>query len=243
LSEGSHAPASRPIKPAYLIGGGLLALGAIVGILILLTGGSKSPIISGNSPEPNAPGFQFKTLKLHAITTGPVTTQNPQAHPDAAKASTAAGPAATSAKAVLHSYYTDAFLLPSNWTQGSYDSAFDSFSDQAKTQAQQHLAVLTAGTSAGDSYATIKPTKATIKTRVLLDGVYRPYSVACTIYFEAAAVNKTGGGKVYLVSQGQFILEKVGAGWKITSFSVSRADQGSGPASASASASASGSSA
>lgn len=221
----------------------MLALGAIVAILILLTGGSKSPLIPGQSPDAKTPGFQFKTLKLHAITTGPVTTQDPGAHPDAQKASTAADPAATSAKAVLHAYYTDAFLLPANWTQGSYDSAFDSFSDQAKTQAEQHLAVFTAGTSAGDSYATIKPTKATIKTRVLLDALYRPYSVACTIYFEAAAASKTGDGRVNLVSQGQFILQKVGGGWRVTSFSVSRADQRTTSPSASASASASGSSA
>jgi hypothetical protein len=241
LSEGSHAPASRPVKPAYLIGGGVLALVVIVGLLILLTGGSASPIIGGSKSETPTPGFQFKALKLHAITTGPVTTQNPDAHPDTQKASTAAGPAAADAKAVMHAYYTDAFLAPDNWTQGSYDSAFDGFSPQATNQAQQHLPVLTAGTAAGDTFSSIKPTKATIKTRVLLDGLYRPYSVACTIYFEAAAANKTGGGKVDLVSQGQFILQKVGNAWKVTSFSVRRADQGVPAPSGSASPSASGS--
>ncbi len=241
MSEGAHIPKSRPVKPAYLIGGGLVALGAIVGILILLTGGSNSPIIGAQSSEPPTPGFQFKVLKFHAITTGPATTQDPNAHPDTQKASQAAGPAGTIAKALLHSYYTQAFLVPDNWRKGSYDSAFVAFSDPAKNQAEQHLAVLTAGTGAGDKYTTIKPAKATIKTRVLLDSAYRPYSVACTIFFQADATTKSGGGKVNLVSQGRFILQKDGDAWKVMSFSVSRADKSSASPSASASASASGS--
>ena len=141
---------------------------------------------------------------------------------------------------MLRRYYTDAFLLPSNWSQGSYDSAFGGCV-RHQAQAQQHLPALTAGTSAGDTYATIKPTKATIKTRVLLDARYRPFAVACTIVFNADAVKKAGGGTVVLVSQGQFILEKVGAGWKVTSFSVTRADRGRADATESGAAAPSGS--
>jgi hypothetical protein len=231
LAEGRHAPEARSIKPAYLVAGGVVALAAIVGVLILLTGGSASPIIGGSKSEQPTPGFQFKVEKTHVITTGPATTQDPNAKPDSAKAAKAAGPAADSAKAVLHTYYTQAFLAPANWTNGTYDSAFAPFAGQAKSQAQQHLAVLTAGTSAADTYRAIQPSKATIKTRVLVDGKNQPFSVACTIFFDANATKKSGSGKVVLQSQGKFILQKVGSSWKITSFTITRSDQvtASGP--------------
>jgi len=225
LAEGRHTSQSRTIKPAYLIAGGVVALAAIVGILILVTGGKASPLLPGHSTVP-IPGFAFTTEKTAVITTGPVTTQDPNAKPNKQKATQAGDPAAANAKAMLHSYYTQAFLAPDNWTGGSYDSAFTDFSDQAKAQAQQHLPALTAGANAGDLYSSIQPAKATIKTRVLLDGKYQPYAVACTVVFNANATKKTGGGTTVLVSQGRFILEKVGGAWKITSFTVDRADKG-----------------
>jgi hypothetical protein len=223
LSEGRHTSQSRNIKPAYLIAGGVVALAAIVGILILLTGGKNSPLVPGHSEAP-IPGFAFTTEKTAVITTGPPTTQDPNVTPNKAKATQAGTPAAANAKAMLHGYYTQAFLAPDNWTSGSYDSAFVDFSDQAKAQAQHHLQALTAGTNAGDTYASIKPTKSTLKTRVLLGANYQPYAVACTIVFNADATKKSGG-TVVLVSQGRFILEKVGAKWQITSYTVNRADR------------------
>jgi hypothetical protein len=224
LAEGRHTSQSRSIKPAYLIAGGVVALAAIVGILILVTGGSNSPLVPGHSEVP-IPGFAFQTEKTAVITTGPPTTQDPNATPNKQKATQAGAPAAANAKLMLHGYYTQAFLAPDNWTNGSYDSAFEHFSDHAKTQAQHHLPALTAGANAGDLYASIKPTKATLKTRVLLDGTYQPYAVACTIVFNADATKKNGGGTTVLVSQGRFILEKVGGTLQITSFTVNRADK------------------
>lgn len=224
MAEGRHTSQSRNIKPAYLIAGGVVALAAIVGVLILLTGGKNSPLVPGHSEAP-IPGFAFTTEKTAVITTGPPTTQDPNATPNKAKATQAGAPAAANAKAMLHGYYTQAFLAPDNWTNGSYDDAFVDFSDQAKTQAQAHLQALTAGTNAGDTYASIKPTKSTLKTRVLLDANYQPYAVACTIVFNADATKKSGG-TVVLVSQGRFILQKVGAKWQITSYTVNRADRG-----------------
>jgi hypothetical protein len=221
LAEGRHTSQSRPVKPAYLIAGGVVALAAIVGILILVTGGKNSPLNLGGSSPASTPGFAFTSEKAAVITTGPVTTQDPNATPDKAKATQAGEPAATNAKAMLHNYYTQAFLAPGNWTSGSYDSAFTNFSPRARAQAQRHLEALTAGVAAGDTYSTIKPTKATIKTRVLLDGKYQPYGVACTIVFNADAARKSGG-TVVMISEGRFILEKVGSTWQITSFNVTR---------------------
>lgn len=240
MAEGRHTSQSRNVKPAYLVAGGVVALAAIVGILILVTGGKNSPLVPGHSEAPT-PFFTFTTEKAAVITTGPPTTQDPNAAPNKQKATQAGVPAAANAKAMLHDYYTQAFLAPDNWMNGSYDNAFTNFSDQAQAQAQHHLQALTAGTAAGDTYSSIKPTKSTLKTRVLLDANYQPYAVACTIVFNADAVKKAGGGTVVLVSQGRFILEKVGAKWEITSYTVNRADRGEPVATGSGTATPSGS--
>jgi hypothetical protein len=240
LAEGRHTSQSRTIKPAYLIAGGVVALVAVVGILILVTGGKDSPLVPGHGSEAPTPFFTFTTEKTAVITTGPPTTQDPNATPNKQKATQAGVPAAANAKAMLHGYYTQAFLVPDNWMNGSYDDAFIDFSDQAKAQAQHHLPALTAGTNAGDTYSSIKPTKSTLKTRVLLDANYQPYAVACTIVFNADATKKTGG-TVVMVSQGRFILEKVGAKWQITSYTVNRADRSEPVASGSGAATPSGS--
>ena len=198
---------------------------AVVVLLLVFLGGSSKGGNAASSSDVRTPGFQFKDIGVRVFTTGPTTTQDPKAKPDLQKANQAAGPAVTNAKLMLHQYFTQAFLVPANWTSGSYDAAFTNFSAAAKAQAQQHLAVLTAGPNAGTLFTSIKPAKASLRTRVLLDAKNRPYAVACDTFFVATATKKSGGS-ASLVSTGSFTLQRVGNTWQIVSFKVKRTDQG-----------------
>jgi hypothetical protein len=241
LAEGRHAPQSRRIKPAYLIAGGVGALALIVGLIVVLTGGSDSPLIPGHSEAPT-PTFAFQVTKTVPVTT--LLLQPDGSPPDAKKSAEAAKPAAANTQRTLHALYSDAFLVPDNWTNDSYDDAFASFSEQAQTQAMEQIDILTAGSTAGDTYSEIQPTKATMKTKVLLGPEGRPYSAVSTVTFAADATLKDGSGTMTLISKGQYVFEKTADGWQITAFSVRRTDQapqGSGSTIGSTTGSASGS--
>ena len=222
MAEGRHAPQSRRIKPAYLIAGGVGALALLVGLLVVLTGGSDSPLIPGHSEAPT-PTFTFQVTKTVPVTT--VLLQPDGSPPDAKKSAEAAKPAAANTQKTLHALYSDAFLVPGNWTNDSYDDAFDSFSEEAQAQAMEQIDILTAGSTAGETYSDIQPAKATMKTKVLLDpegpavlgGEHGDVHGGCHL--------KDGSGTMTLISKGQYVFEKTSDGWQITAFSVQRTDQ------------------
>jgi hypothetical protein len=220
LADGRHASTSRSIKPAYLIAGGVLVLALIVGALVLITGGSDSPLVGGQSPVPT-PAFSFTAGKTVVVTTA--------MDPDQAttqKAVQAAKPTAANAEKMIHDLYSNAFLVPDDWTTGSYDAAFDDFTDEANAEAMKQIDVLTAGSAAGDTFSAIEPgKKTTFTTKVLVDPKGQPYSTVSTVTFTATATKKDGSGAIDIVSKGQYVIEKTADGWKITAFKVNRDDQ------------------
>jgi hypothetical protein len=232
LAEGRHTPAPRRIKPAFLIAGVIVALAAIGGVLILITGGSDSPLnpLPHSSPTPT-PEFAFKVSKTVVFPTAlaPQPGASSTATPSPKKDQAAAKPAVAQTQRILHDLYSNAFLVPDNWSGGNYDSAFTAFSSQASKEATSNVEVLTAGTSAGDTFDTITPAKATLKAKVLLDARGLPYSVVGIVTFTADGAKKDGGTHVF-VSKGQYTFQKTGGGWTITSFSVNRADSEKKPA-------------
>ena len=116
LAEGRHAPASSRKTPLLIIGGVVVA-GALVALVIALSGGSDGPLSLGND-TPETPEFAFKASKPIVITTA--ANPQPEAPPPtptqvkAAKkrALAAAQPAADAAVETLDAYYTAAFLDP-----------------------------------------------------------------------------------------------------------------------------------
>jgi hypothetical protein len=232
LAEGRHTPAPRRIKPAYLVAGVVGALVVIGGVLILITGGSDSPLnpIPHDSPTPT-PEFAFKVSKIIVVPTAlaPQPGASPTATPGAKKEKAAAAPAVAQTQRILHDLYSNGFLVPDNWQGANYDDVFTAFSTQASKEATGNVDVLTAGTSAGDTYDTIQPTKATLKAKVLMDGRGVPYSVTDIVTFTADGAKKNGGTRVF-VSKGQYIFLKTDGAWTITSFSVNRADTEKKPA-------------
>ena len=128
---------------------------------------------------------------------------------------------------MLTELYTEGFLDPANWEEGSYADAFGGFARGARDQAETHPGLLTAGPGAGDRYERIEPRSGRIATRILLDRQGSPVLLVSVVRFSALA---TGSDEVVLRSAGQYLFERVGSAWRIVSFDVTRDDRPRGAA-------------
>jgi hypothetical protein len=206
------------VKPLYVV---LAVIGVIVVVLggvLLLTGGKDSPPGAANagSISPTAGHFTFHIDQPQVLLTSPQT--NP------GRAAKDAKPAAQAVEKLIHDFYVEAYLDPVQWANGPYAGAFSAFSDGAKAEAMSQLDAMTAGAQAADAIDTIDTKDASLKEKVLMDQRGNPYSVVAVVTFEASAAMKDGSSGD-ITSQGQYIFEKTGAGWQVTSFSVTRNDK------------------
>lgn len=198
----------------------------LVGVVMLLTlRGGAVPIIGGEDEV--TPPFDFTVRGARAVAT---TTDADQ---DALNAD--AEQLAPDITPTIDDLYTFAFLDPSNWQDGSYDEAFESFSPDAAATAQDSAAVLTLGADAGDVYKTVEPRKSTISYEILYDRDGNPNTAVATVVFRALAQRKDGT-YIAVLSEGTLFLRDLD-GWKITAFDVTRGDEETTPPSPSPSAS------
>ena len=232
LSQGRHrepartpSPPSRPsraskrrlpfavvIVPIVLVAGGAIAL-------FTLTGGSIPGIISGG-PDNSTPAFDFRPGKTIAISTSDnVRTKDLQVPADQT---------AAEATPVIDALFTQAFLNPENWRDGSYDSAFEAFDDAARASAETQIETVTLGTSAGDTYDTVSPGKSKLWFRVLFDADSTPTTVVAVVRFHALG-KRTDGTYTDITAHAQFFMHDTGDGWTIFSFKVGRTDQETTP--------------
>jgi hypothetical protein len=224
LSDSQPTPqphrAPPRVKPLYLVLGGLGVVVIALVAIVLLTRKSNGggPGGGGNQFSPTTGVFTFHIDPAQALTTAPTA--------NADKAAKAAKPAAQEVEKLMHDFYVNAYLNTGEWANGAYDGVFDSFSAGAKAQAMHQLNVMTAGASAADNFASIKETSAHLKEKVLMDLNDQPYSVVAVVTFTATATLKDGT-TAGLTSLGQYILQKVGSGWQVASYSVTRTAQGS----------------
>jgi hypothetical protein len=198
----------------------------LIGVVMLLTlRGGAVPILGGDDEV--TPPFDFTVRGARGVAT---TTDADQ---DALNAD--AEQLVTDITPTIDDLYTFAFLDPSNWHDGSYDEAFDSFSSDAAQTAQNSAAVLTLGADAGDIYKSVEPRKSTISYEILYDRDGNPHTAVATVVFRALAHRKDGT-YIAVLSEGTLFLREVD-GWKITAFDVTRGDEETTPPSPSASAS------
>jgi hypothetical protein len=223
------------VKPLTIAIGVAALVAAVVVVVVLLGGGSAvTNILPGHSTAPT-PDFAFTTTKILPIPTAEGA--------KLAKLKPAAKTAADAATTALDALYSNAFLVPGNWKDGSYDDVWASFDTKSSAAAKQDLETLTAGTAAGDTYSDIQPARGAVKFSVLMDAKGQPQTVSATLVFSANAT-KTSGGTTLLRSEAHYFLQRFGSTWKVVSFQVKRADvanapspSGSGSASPSAAAS------
>lgn len=208
---------SRSPRRIPLIGAGV-ALLLVIGALIFLTRDEAPTRGAGDGAttdvaSPTTPSFGFGDSSWKFVRTSP--------KPMGSRHRRASVAAATEAQDVLTDLYTEGFLDPANWEQGSYADAFGGFARGARDQAETHPGPLTAGPGAGDRYERIEPKSSRIATRILLDRQGAPVLLVSVVRFSAVA---TGSDEVVLRSVGQYFFERVGRAWRIVSFDVTRND-------------------
>jgi hypothetical protein len=204
-------PLAIVILPIVLVVGGSIALFA-------LKGGSIPGI--SNGPDNSTPAFDFRPGKTIAISTSEtVKAKDLQA---------AAAQTATEATPVIDTLFTQAFLNPENWRNGSYDSALEGFDDAARTSAEKQIETVTLGAKAGDTYDTVSPSKSKLWFRVLFDADSTPRTVVAVVRFHALG-KRTDGTYTDITAHAQFFMHDTGDGWKIFSFKIGRDDHETTP--------------
>ena len=188
------------------------------GAYLIFKGGGVAAILPGG-PDNTIPPWDFTVAKTAAV---------PTSKTEASKLAGSAGQVVSGAAATMKTLYTEAFLDPANWRGGSYDEVWPTFEQAASTQAQTDAAVLTLGSTAGDAYEKVQPSKSKISFRVLFDSKDAPKTVVAIVKFTAIGIGKDGARTAF-VSSGQYFLRDTGDGWKVFSYSVKRADHPAKP--------------
>jgi hypothetical protein len=216
LTDVQNTPTRKGPDKAVLIGIGVgVVLALAIGAFFIFRGKAKSTDGSTISQTPSASGFQFTTAKATGIST--------TAGADQKKINRVAVPVAGQVTAQLNTLFGEGFINETNWKAGKYDTALVVFDTQAATAAQQQIDVLTAGSSAGATYTSIKAGDSQLNVQVLVDKHNTAVSAVGVFTFTATATAKDGS-TAELKSKGQFIFANVGGTWKIVSFNVTRND-------------------
>ncbi len=216
-AERRSATGKRRTRLALLLAP--VALVAVGVVLILVLGGGKSggilgPIIGGGEDD-TVPPFDFRSGKTSVVATAE--------DADPAALQPQAKTVAEEVTPVLDDLYTNGFLDPTNWRDGDYGEVVDLFSDEAAPAAEQDLATLTLGATAGDVYDTVTPTRGSLKFSVLFDQDGNPDTVVVSVRFTALGARQDGTYTA-IISAGELFLRDLG-GWQITAFDVQRSDK------------------
>jgi hypothetical protein len=210
----------------------LVVAAAILVLILTGKGGTLIDTITPGGDEP-VPAFDFKPFKpAHVRVVSTTEGADEQALRSAATT------AATAAVPVLDNLFTEAFLDPNNWKDGSYDEAFVDFTDDAAAQATgAGLETVTLGADAGATYQTVSPSKGSIRFDVLFDRDGNAFSVAAHVKFYALGERKDGTYTA-IVSHGVVFLRDTG-GWSVIGYDLKRNDHETEPPTPSPSAGAS----
>ena len=196
----------------------MVAICLAVGAFLLLGGSEKvRSILPGvDGPDMTVPEFDFRVTKSTAIATVPEVEKK--------TLTAAAKKAAGETIKVLDQLYTEAFLDPANWREGTYDDVWPLFEGAASEAAQRDSEALTLGTTAGDAFEAVAPAKSKVEFKVLLDGKNQPSTVVATVVFQAKA-HASDGTTTIVVSTGEVMLTKTADGWKVLSYEIVRNDE------------------
>lgn len=197
----------------------VLVLGAVALFLVLSRGDGGLPIIGGDGDSNEVPPFDFQVRKVRAIATSE--------DADVEALGQQATALADELAPVLDDLFTAAYLDPENWREGDYEEVWATFSDGARSTAEENAETLTLGASAGDLYESVAPKKGVLDVEVLFDADGQPTSVVANFQFSAIGA-RTDETYTAVVSDGQFIFGEPGD-WTITAFNVTRDDRKARP--------------
>jgi hypothetical protein len=187
----------------------------VIGVLgFVLFGGDGAGGIIGNHEDDTIPPFDFAVGRTSAVS---VKADEKKTMPAAAKT------AATDVTTTLDTLYTEGFLDPANWRDGSYDEVWPVFADDATGAAQQDASTLTVGAT-GDDFEKIAEPKGRIQVKVLLNDRNEVATAVAIVKFSAVGTRKDGKLTLFR-SAGQYFLRQDDDAWRVYSFSVERDDR------------------
>lgn len=197
----------------------MIALGLVLALGVAASACTKkddSGNANGSTSQPSAdtPPFDFSLGRVLGISATPTQEKGitPKSKPVAADVAT-----------FMTALYKAQFLDPANWQNGDYASAWAMYDGKAAAEAKQNADVLTLGTDAGSNYDTVTPSpeKQNLPVKVLLDAKNKPMQAVATVTFTVKAKGSDGTATT-IVSQGQYLLQASGGGWKVYGFTVTQ---------------------
>jgi hypothetical protein len=188
----------------------LVVLAVLAFVLFGGAGGGGGLLGSGQDDE--IPAFDFAQGKTSAVSVSA----------DKKEVPAAAKRAATDITSTLDTLYTEAFLDPANWRDGTYDDVWPLFADAASEAAQQDPSALTVG-SGGGAYTKIAQPKGRVQVKILLNDDEQVATAVAVVRFKAIGT-RTDGKETVFRSSGQYFLQPGGDAWQVYSFSVDRDD-------------------
>jgi hypothetical protein len=204
----------------------LVSVAVVVVIVLLLVPRHDMIAPSVAAPElAGTPAFTFAVPHTGALPTGQIRIHRPVHTDPMVKLRGASKLASTKAISSVTQLYRGAFLDPTNWSVGTYDTLWRHFVPVARQQARRDIRVLTAGRAAGEAYVAIVPRRSTITTTVLLNRNRRPAIVLASARFTALGRTIAGTSDTRFESIGSFFFERFGGSWRIVSFDVRRHDR------------------
>lgn len=201
----------------WIVAAALVALGLV--LFLVLRDGGGVPGVLGGGEDDTIPAFDFRVAR-----TVPVSV----AQSDAKQLAGAAEAVSVPVTDTMTLLYTEAFLDPANWRDGSYEEVWPLFDGGSQAAAQEDGDTLTLGTTAGDRFEKVDRPRGKITVKVLLDEADEPVTAVAIVTFQALATGKDGTDTM-IVSIGQYFLRETPEGWLVYSFSVSRDDQANVP--------------
>jgi LCP family protein required for cell wall assembly len=133
-----------------------------------------------------------------------------------AKPAALAGPAAAVERTIAE-LYEIGFVDPGRWAGGAFPSLADPFAPEARQRVRAHIADLTLGRAAARLEA-VRPTRARLDVRFMLDRGRHP--IMAFAHMDFAGVGLAASAELPLSHQGDYVLRRTDAGWRIVSFRV-----------------------
>jgi len=191
------------------IGALAVVLGLVVGVLWAL----RSPIVGAGAPNgrpgsPSTPRYEL-AVNLRAVQgKGPAGV--------VAKAATLAAPAAAVERTIAE-LYDIGFVDPTLWAGGRFPSLSAPFAPEARQRVRAHVADLTLGRAAARLEA-VRPTRAQLDVRFMVDRGRHP--IMAFAHMDFAGVGLAASAELRISHQGDYVLRRTDAGWRIVSFRV-----------------------
>ncbi len=195
-----------------------VVLVAGIGAFLLFRGGGgkpgpdKSGGLSTVSPGSSTPEFHFRLRSTKVVATG---------H---SGSSGGVKDVVNEVRDRLSTMYALAFLDPSRWQKGDYETVYGFFSlGKTAAAAKRDTEVLTLGANAGDTFESVEPKYGGLVVRVLTDKNGNPFTTVATADFTASGKQKNGKTMV-IKSHATYYLQSGEGGWIIVGYKAKRSD-------------------